>query len=334
MFRFTELQAAAILASRRAFNEDAAALQANIQRRGELVGNSIAIPVDAWRRIDQRAQLIARSRLAVFSRLAQASLIPVSIADLVNYYPQISDSNDVTVTMDGRNNGKADQANVSYVGTPVPVLSTAARFGWRQMAVMMKGGGGIDLATITNGQRKIAEKQEDMVLNGLPGVVVGGSTIYGLRTFPQRNTGNHTFTLATTATGANWLTAFTQAINLALGDNNFGKVTFFVNYGDYVAADTKDYAANYQGTILQRLKSINQVQDIIPASSIPANEIIGIADLDVGEWGGILQAMPLTTRPASRSDPEEDYVFQMMAACAPQLRADATTQSPFVHLSQ
>jgi len=333
MFRFTDIQAAAILAARRSFNEDSAALQANIARRGEVVGNSIAIPVDAWRRIDQRAQLIARSRLSVFNALAAASTIPVSIGDLVNYYPQISDSNDVTVTMDGRNSGKADQANVAYVGTPVPLVATAARFGWRQMAVMMKGGGGIDLATITNGQRKVAEKLEDMALNGLSSIVVGGSTIYGLRNLPQRNTGNHGFALATTATGANWLTAFTQAINLAIGDNNFGKVTFFVNYGDYVAADTKDYAANYQGTILQRLKAINSVQDIIPASSVPANEILGVADLGMGEWGGILQAMPLTTRPQARSNPEDDYTFQMMAAAAPQLRYDFSGQSPFVHLS-
>ena len=334
MFRFTQAQEAAIIAARRSFNESARAMEANSARTGEIIGNSIAIPVDAWRRIDERARTIARSRLAVFSALAAANTTPVSIADLVNYYPQIGDSNDVTVTMDGRNAGKADQANVTFVGTPVPILTTAARFGWRQMAVMMKGGGGLDLATLANGQRKIAEKAEDIAINGLPSIVVGGSTIYGLRTLPQRNTGNHGFTLATTATGANWLTAFTQAINLAIGDNQFGKVTFFVNYGDYVAADTKDYAANYQGTILQRLRAVSQVQDIIPASSVPANEILSVADLASGEWGSVLQAMPLTTRPKQRDNPEDDYAFQMLMACAPQLRADASTQSPFVHLSQ
>lgn len=334
ILRFTETQAAAILASRRAFNEDAAAMLRANQRRGEITGNALTVPVDAWRRIDQRAQMIARSRLAVFSALAAANTIPVSIGDLVNFYPQISDSNDVTVTMDGRNAGKADAAEVTYVGTPVPILTTAARFGWRQMEVMRKQPAGIDVATIANGQRKIAEKLEDMALNGLSSVVVGGSTVYGLRNFPQRNTGNHGFTLATTATGANWVTAFTQAINLAIGDNQFGRITFFLNIGDYTAANTKDYATNYQGTILQRLRAIEQVQDIIPASSVPANEILGVVDLATGEWGGVLQAMPLTTRPKARENPEDDYLFQVMAAAAPQLRADATTQSAFVHLSQ
>lgn len=332
MFRFNNEQAGAVLAWRRQFNAQQIALAAAMAT--EFSGNALAIPIDAWRRIDGRAQALARSRLAVFSRLAQANTQPVSIADIVNYYPQVSDSNEITFSMDGRVQAKGDQALVKYVGTPVPVMTTTARMGWRQMEVIRKGGSMIDTTTIANGQRKAIEALEDLALNGRPSINVGGDTIYGLRTLPQRNTGTHGFTLATTATGANWLTAFTQAINLAIGDNQFGRLTFFLNQGDYVAADTKDYAANYQGTILQRLRAISQVQDIIPASSVPANEILAVADLDAGEWGAILSAMPVTTRPKTRMDPEEDYVFTIMAAQVPQLRADYNGQSPFVHLTQ
>lgn len=338
MLRFTDEQKAAILASRRAFNlrqkaiAAAAGLTANA---ASLEGNALSIPLDAWRRIDQRAQMLARSRLAVFSRLAQASTIPVSIADLVSYYPQVSDSNEVHISMDGRNQAKADAAEVKFVGTPVPVMTTTVRMGWRQMEVLRKGGGMLDTASIGNGQRKMAEKLEDIVLNGLPSVNVGGDTVYGLRTLPQRNTGNHGFTLATTATGANWLSAFTQAINLALGDNQFGQITFFINYADYVAADTKDFSTTVaQGTILQRLRTISSVKDIIPASSVPANEIIGVVDLELGEWGGILSAMPLATRAKPREEPESDYVFSIIGAAAPQLRTDYNGNAPFVHLSQ
>jgi len=328
MLKFTPEQQAAIFAARNAFNVRATAMAAN--EAAFLEGNSLSIPIDAWRRIDSRVQMLARSRLAVFNRLAQASTIPVSIADLVSFYPKVSDSNEVMVTMDGRNNAKGDAASVNYVGTPVPVLTTTSRLGWRQMEVIRKGGGMIDTATITNGNRKIAEKMEDMALNGLGSVVVGGATIYGLRNLPERNTFNHTFTL-NGATGANWLAAFKAAIAAALGDNNFGQLTVFLNYGDYTYADTTDYAANYSGTILQRLQAINQIKEIIPASSVPASEILGIADLDAGEWGGILSAMPLTTRPKNRQEPEDDYVFGGMAAVAPQLRSDFNGNSAFVH---
>jgi uncharacterized linocin/CFP29 family protein len=274
--------------------------------------------------------MLARSRLAVFNRLALASTIPVSIADLVNYYPQISDSGEVMVSMDGRNQAKADAANVKYVGTPVPVLTATARMGWRQMEVMRKGGGMIDTATIANKQRKMAEKLEDITLNGLSGVAVGTDTIYGLRTLPSRNTFSHGFTLAT-ATGAQWLTAIKQAIAAALGDNQFGQITLFVNQGDYTAADTTDYAANYSGTILQRLNSISQIKEIVPASSVPANELLGVVDMESGEWGGILSAMPMITRPKTRSEPEDDYVFSVITASAPQFRSDYNGQSAFLH---
>ena len=331
IIKFTDEQVAFIKAERRAYNARAEQLAAN---SAGMIGNSLAIPIDAWRRIDARAQMLARSRLAVFARLAAASTKPVSVADLVNYYPQMSDSGEVTVTMDGRNSGKTDQAITKYVGTPLPILSTGVRLGWRQMEVIRKGGNMIDTTSIANAQRKVAEKLEDMALNGLPSVVVGSDTVYGLRTLPQRNTGNHTFTLATTATGANWVTAFTQAINALQGDNNFGQITFFINQGDYTAAETKDYATNYTGTILQRLLAISKVKEIIPASNVPANEILGVADLETGEWGDVLSAMPMTTRAKTRLDPEDDYVFTAMAAMVPQLRADYNGQSPFVHLSQ
>lgn len=329
MLIFTNQQQQAILGARRAFNARMAALEQSLGAH-TIEGNAIQVPLEAWRRIDGRVQTLARTRLQMFNRLAQASSTPVDIADLVNYYPQISDSGDVTVTMDGRNPGKADQAIVKFLGTPVPIFTNATRFGWRQMAVIRKGGGMIDTASFANAQRKIAEKLEDMVVNGLSQVNVGGDTIYGLRNFPQRNTFVHGLTLAT-ATGAQWVTMFKQAIAAAMGDNQYGQLTLFVNQGDYTAIDTTDYTAGYPGTILQRLKAISQIKEIVPVASVPVNEVLGIVDLDGGEWGTILNAMPLTSRPKTRLEPEDDYVFGNIAAAAPQFRSDYAGQSPFVH---
>jgi len=328
MLIFTDEQRLAINTARAAFNQRATAMAAGVV--SGLEGNSLAIPLDAWRRIDGRSQQLARSKLAVFNVLAKASTIPVSIADLVNYYPQVSDSNEVQINMDGRNGAKADQAVTKFVGVMLPIMTTNTRIGWRQMEVIRKGGSQIDTVSIGNGQRKIAEKMEDMVINGLSSIVVGGDTIYGLRTLPQRNTFAHGLTLAS-ATGAQWLAAVQQAITAAMGDNQYGRITLMINIGDYMKADTTDYAANYSGTILQRLKAIGQIADIIPASSVPVNEILGVVDLESGEWGGIQSAMPLVTRPKNRMEPEDDYVFGSMAAVVPQFRSDFNGQSPFLH---
>ena len=329
MLKFTLAQELAVNAARESFNQNMTAIAA----QNSLVGNAAPIPLDAWRRVDQRGAMIQRDVLAVFNRLAASNQTPVGVGDIVNFYPQISDSGEVHVSMDGRSEGLVDQANVKYVGTPVPVFDSYARMGWRQMETIRKSGGGLDIDTIANHQRKVAEKLEDVVLNGMPNIVVGGNTIYGLRTFPQRSTDTTGLTLKS-STGAQWLAAMEKLINALIGDNAFGRVTVFLNYGDYVYASINEFTAGYPTTILQRLQEIGQIAEIVPAAKVPANEVIGIAGLATGEWGSILQAMPLVTRPKARSNPEDDYVFGVLAMAAPQFRADYEGSSQIAHLTQ
>lgn len=302
-------------------------------RANELLGNSAPIPPEAWRRIDARGMMVMRDVLAVFSRLAAANTTPVGMGDIVSYFPQVSDSGEVSVTMDGRNVGKADAALVKYVGTPTPIIMSEARFGWRQMETMRKAGTLIEVETIANHQRKVAEKLEDMALNGEAGSVVAGMTVYGLRNHPNRNTDTHGFDLNSTATGANWLTAFTKLINALVGDNAFGRVTVFLNYSDWVYASITEFTAGYPKTILQRLREIEQIADIVPASKVPADNILGVAGLETGNWGSILTGMPMTTRPMARANPTDDYVFQVLASQTPQLRTDYDGRALFAHLT-
>jgi hypothetical protein len=333
MLKFTPEQQAAINAARAGFNKSQVALAANSADALQLAGNAATVDIDAWRRIDTRGVQIMRDVLAVYNTLAAANTTPMGVGDLVNYFPQISDSGAVTVSMDGRNGETADQAVVKYVGTPVPVITSAARMGWRQMAVVRKGGVGLDVETIANHQRKVAEKMEDMALNGDASIVVGGSQLFGLRNHPQRNTGTHGFDLNNTATGANWLTAFRQLIDALVADSAFGRVTVFLNYSDWVYSSINEFTAGYPKTILQRLREIEQIQDIIPCGKVPADNIIGVAGLATGNWGSILSAMPMTTRPKARMNSEDDYVFDVMAVTAPQLRTDFDGKAPFAHLT-
>lgn len=328
LMQFNDEQNAALVAARESFN-------VNEEAKGvvsPLVGNASPIGIDAWRRIDGRATLVQRDVLNVFNRLASANTIPVGVGDIVSYYAQVSDSGEANVTMDGRNQGKNDQANVKFIGTPVPVIDDYVRFGWRQMAVMGKGGVNLEVASIQNAQRKVAEKMEDMVLNGQSATVVGGNTIYGLRNFPQRNTNTHGFDLSAT-TGANWLAAFVKLVNALVGDNAFGRVTVFLNYGDYVYADMNEFTSGYPKTILQRLREISQIADIVPCSKVPADEILGVAGLETGEWGGILSASPMVTVPLNRANAQDDYVFKVMAMVAPQFRSDFDGKAPVAHIT-
>lgn len=334
MLRFTAEQELAINAARAGFLARETQIAASLAAMGEgasgLVGNASPVPLDAWRRIDSRGAMIQRDQLAVFNRLAAANTTPVQIGDLMSYFPKISDSGEVHMSMDGRSEGRGDQALVKYEGTPVPIIDSVATFGWRQMEVFRKSGLMLDAETIANKQRRVAEKLEDMVINGASNVVMAGQTIYGLRNFPNRTTGTHGLTLAS-STGAQWLTAVSQLITLLIGDNSFGRVTIFLNWSDYTYADINEFTAGYPKTILQRLREISSVADFVPASRMPANNLVGINNLETGEWGSILSAMPMTTRPKFRANPEDDYSFQVMAAVAPQFRSDYADRSHIVH---
>lgn len=334
MLRFTEQQALAVNAARESFNTTQDRLGQSIPAAAAgFVGNAAPIPLDAWRRIDTRGAAIQRDVLTVFNRLSAASQTPVGVGDIVSFYPQISDSGEVHVSMDGRSEGKADQATITFAGTPVPVLDSWARYGWRQMEVMRKGPSSLDTETLANHQRRVAEKMEDMALNGAPSIKVGGSTIYGLRTFPQRVTNTHGLDL-NGATGAQWLAAFTDLCAKLIAANAFGHVTVFLNYADWFYASANEFTAGYPKTILQRLQEIAQIAEIVPASKVPANEVLGVANLPTGDWGSVLSAMPMTTRPKARHNPEDDYVVGVLAMVATQFKADANGKSQLAQLTK
>jgi len=328
LLNFTPEQESAVLNARRVYNQRETALAAQAM----LVGNASPVPIDAWRRIDTRAAMIQRDVLVVFNRLAAANSTPVGIGDIINYFPQVSDSGEVHMSMDGRSDGRGDQAIVKYAGTPVPVIDAVATWGWRQGEVIRKGGGVLDTESIANKQRRVAEKLEDMVINGATNINVAGNTVHGLRTFPERTAATHGLTLGT-STGAQWLTMFSQLLGLHIADNSFGQITVFLNWSDYTYASLTEFAAGYPKTILQRMMEVSQVAEIVPASKMPANNVCSIAGLSTGEWGSILSAMPLTTRPKFRANPEDDYVFTAMAVAAPQFRSDFDGRSHIVHLT-
>jgi hypothetical protein len=120
-------------------------------------------------------------------------------------------------------------------------------------------------------------------------------------------------------------------LNQLIGDNAYGKATIFLNYSDWLSISINEFTAGYPKTILQRLSEIAQIAEIVPASKVPTNEVLGIAGMATGEWGSILSAMPMVTRPKARHNPEDDYEFGVLAMAAPQFRNDYDGRSQIAH---
>ncbi|MCA6998213.1 major capsid protein [Dickeya solani] len=341
MLKFTKEQQALILNARRRWDvmqrnmsavHGFAVNDANGQfiSFDELIGNASVLPKDVWGEWDRSAITVQRDVLAVFNDLAASVSRPMALGKIIHYFMTLSDSGDVNISLDGRGKAKTDQPVMAYEGTPLPIIDSELSFGWRQMLAAQTEGYSLDSDAITNHQRKIAEKLEDLVLNGDSTINVGGATIYGLRNAPYRATGTHGLTLKG-ATGAQWVGVITDLINLLHAKNYYAPVTIYLNYSDWFYTTVTDYAANYAKTIFTRIMEIPGVQALVPASKVPANELLGVVKRpDVIQ---ILNGMPLTMRPKARQNPEDDYVFTVLAAASPQFKHDHNGQAGYVQVT-
>ena len=328
MLKYSKQQEQLIINERRAYDQAHARMAE--QFSGVLMGNASTVPKDVWGEWDREGIEIQRDVLAVFNDLSSLSR-PLNIGKQVHYFQRISDSSEVNISMDGRGKAKTDQPLVDYVGTPIPIIDSEFSFGWRQMAAMQSEGQSLDPAARNNAMRKVAEKLEDLVINGDSRINVGGATIYGLRTAPNRNTGTTALDL-NGATGAQWVEVIKDVLEKLHADNFYTPVTIYLNYADWFYASSTDYVANYPKTILDRLMEIAGVASIVPASKVPVNEVLGICKRsDVVQ---ILSELPMSVRPIQRLRPEDDYAFTVIAAAAPEYKSDFENRAGYVHLTK
>lgn len=328
--KFNKLQAEWVEQQRKMFNNQAANMAATYGS-SSLVGNSLPIPKDAWGMWDREGIEIQRDVLSVFNSLAEFKK-PVPTHKVVHHFMTIGDSGDVNVSIDGTSSAKADSPTLEYYGTPVPILDSVVKIGWRQMAASQAEGYGIDSVGVTNSMRKIAEKLEDMALNGDAKTNVGGGKVYGLRNAPKRATGTHGLTIKE-STGAEIAGAFGLIIDKLQDNNYYSPVTVYMNYSDYTYIDRTDFSTQYANmTIRQRILDIEGIKEIVPASKVPANELLGIAKRrDVIE---VLSAMPMTTRALTRLNPEDPYSIKVLASMAPEFKFDDNGQAGYVQLTE
>lgn len=321
MLRYSAQQQHLLLNNRRAFN--------NAQERlAELhgttfIGNASVLPRDVWGQWDREALTIQRDTLVIFDDLSAASQMPLPIGKLVHYFQTVGDSGEVNVSLDGRSKARTDQPTIEYHGTPVPLIDSGYSYSWRQMEAASTEGFQLDAAGRDNSTRRIAETLENAALFGFDQITVAGARSYGILNHPKRNSRATGVTLLS-ATGAQWIAEIVATLKLLHNANYRVPATIYLNWDDWFYASTTEFTAGYPKTVLQRITEIAGVKEIKPATSIPANTIVGlIKDRRVIQ---MLNAMPVSTRAKFRANPEDDYDFVVMAAAALEIKFDAEDQ--------
>lgn len=327
MLRFTEAQQAFLLANRRQFNQRQSAL-AQLHNGAMMIGNAQTLPKDVWGEWDREAVEIQREVLVVFNDLAAAVSQPMPIGKLVHYFQTVSDSGSVNVSLDGRGKGRTDQPVIDYYGTPLPIIDSPFVYGWRQVEAARTEGFQLDSAGRANSMYKIAERLENIALNGDSTIVVGGAPLYGLRNHPRRNTRTTGVTL-NGATGDQWLIEI-RGLLRELHDANFKvPATIYLNWDDWFYASNTDFKANGDKTIAQRVREIEGVREVVPADKVPVNEMLAV--VKNRRTIQVLNGMPMSTRAQFRANPEDDYEFVTMAAAAVEIKFDSAFQCGVAH---
>ena len=331
MLRFSTTQAQLVLNNRLAFNR---AQEAMAQTHGDLlrgnaaIGNALPLPRDVWGLWDEEGVTVQRDVLTVFNDLAASTASPIPIGKLVAFFKTISDSGEAAISLDGRHQDRLDKPEFNYHGTPVPIISEGFGFGWREVEAARTEGMPLDGDARENSQRKVAEKGEDIALNGDASIVVGGDQLYGLRTHPNRNTRSTGVTL-NSASGAEWLAEINATLKLLHGDNFKSPATIYLNWDDWFYAASTEFTSGYPKTIAQRVREMEGVRDIVPGDRVPANEVIAlIKDRRVVR---VLNGMPMSTQAMFRANPTDDYSFMTMMAASLQVRFDAEGNCGVAH---
>ena len=328
MLRFTEQQQAFLRANRAGFN----ARQERIanEQAGEMVGNALPLPRAVWGVWDREGVAIQRDTLAVFNDLAASVAMPMPIGKLVHHFQTISDSGEVNKSLDGRSKARTDRPEFEYHGTPLPILDSTFSYGWRMVAAAETDGFNLDPAARANAMFKVAEELEMQALDGDASIVVGSDQLYGIRTAPNRNTRSTGVTL-NGATGAQWLDEVNATTQLLYNDNFYVEPTLYVNINDWKYARETDYSAQYPNkTIAQRVLE-SGVANVVPASKVSANEMIGVVKRN--SVIQVLNGMPMTTRAQFRANMEDDYEFVTMAAASVEVKFDADGRCGIAHSS-
>lgn len=329
MLKFTKAQQEYILNARRLHTNQHRAMQ---KEYGQImVGNASPIPRDVWGQWDREGIAVQRELLAVFNDLAGSVSMPMPIGKLVHHFQTISDSGDVNISLDGRGKAKTDQPLIAYHGTPLPIVDSTFSYGWRQVAAAQTEGVTLDPAGRDNAMRRVAEKMEDIALNGDASIKVGEAELYGLRNHPQRGTRTTGVTL-NGATGPEWLAEVKATLQVLHAANYKTDATIYVDWDDWFYAGSTDFSTQYPNkTIAQRVLEMPGVGEVVPADSVPASELIAVVKQQ--RVIQVLNGMPMTSRAKFRANPEDDYNFLVMAAAAVQIKFDAEENCGVAHSS-
>lgn len=183
----------------------------------------------------------------------------------------ISEITAASISMTGYSQSEKDTVDHGLVGLPLPFTFKDWDISARGLGVSQNRGQPLDVSNGEAMARVIAEGIESAYFLGLPSLVFGGYQVYGLTTFPQRNTGTMTATWAT-ATGEQILDDVIDMMQDSRDARHFGPWVLYIPTV-YEKALQQDFKADSDKSVRMRLMELNGLEEIIVADFLTADNI-------------------------------------------------------------
>lgn len=283
---------------------------------------------DEWQAIEREVIAASQYPLRVVNDIKAAGLSVNVGPDVLSstWYTQ-GDMTAAQTNMLGRSMSDRDIPEVRPAGAPIPMTYKDLSFSTRGIGASRRIGQGIDLTMVSLGSRVVAERLEDLLINGDSSIVFNGQTLYGILTEP-----NVTTDTATNFGGGDWGTpgnpekTIAGMINSLNAENFRGPFTVYVSETQYNQAAHTYHTDGSAQTALQRIQSWDSIRSILPlpATSLADGKIAMIQmSRDVIEWA---EGAAIQVREWQSGNGMEVF-FRIMAIGGPRVKARQNGES-------
>ena len=312
---------------------------AAVQMTGALKGRPLpsvnvitndSLPYDAWKEYDAAIMRAARSRLVIFNDLVAAGLTrTVSLGTTLAYYQKSSEMTQADISMHGDTDGEMDSLTIDADGTPVPIIHKDWQVDMRSLLASQNSGESLDTTSTERAGRVVAEGIENLIFNGGT-TQVGGLTVRGLTTAPNRNTKTNLSDWTSTAAGYGEaiIADVVDMLKRAYADNYFGPFNLYVPK-NFWAAIQRDYSPDKgDNTVMDRIMAFADINAVRPGDALADNNVVLVqmtSDVIQAVVGSFLVNSQYTMGSPMK------YKFMTWAAAAALVKDDANDASGVVH---
>lgn len=307
-----------------------------VDERGQLCVNQRALQSNAflnkeeWERLDSAVFEMAKIRLNAYADLVSAGLTRQS--SLAAYYSKWRVAGERTaaqVTMDFRTPTDYDRTERKTYGVPIPLISARYTLGRRELMSARAAGQQIETFEAQEASAAVAEKAEDILINGNTSVVVSGSSISGYRSLSARDTGTAaSYGGGDFGTISNITPTFLGMLSALAAKRYYGPFKCYIHNTQYHQL-LAHYTDGSGQTALQRVLTYPQIQSIEPNDMMTtAGDLLmvqmtrNVVDLEI--------ALTLENRRWEAPDGSAMFFVVMMSA-VPRLKTDFDGYAGIAH---